>query len=552
MAKPKNMDIVTSPPVTSLHSYIGEILKSTNMDNARERMKNEWARYITFGSFPRFSPVQPIRLTQSGFYYSGTGDETICFSCGLKYRNWKEGDSPFDVHKKLSANCDFVNGSGDGNMPIRRSSDFVPSANSLTSREDKDEAVTQNNIRETVNSNNINKNKKIELFSAVDRTGNKEQSRNGMNAWNNDLRSNSSFTSKLSVQEKSKESEKHKSSLSEKPKGQPVMLQDNIKIADCLEKPKHPHYSVLTLRLESFRGWPSYLQQKPADLAAAGFYYVGVGDCVRCFFCGGGLRNWEEGDVPWDEHARWYPDCAFLKQCKEDDFVLKKLMGVNLRSDESLESKPRDNVKSEERSEDTACRLTLGSEAREMDPEDPLDSPAAQSILSMGYDTEMIRKAMQMLTSRNGHGTFSAIDLMEIIFELEENPAEDSDSSRCSSQVPTEATTQHKVTKPKELSVDKNEQSDNDSNLKHANFAEKEKNDPSPNSSISPEELESILEQNQELKDQATCKICMDREACMVFLPCCHMMACLQCASSLRKCPVCRQLIKGTVRAYIS
>ena len=25
----------------------------------------------------------------------------------------------------------------------------------------------------------------------------------------------------------------------------------------------------------------------------------GYGDYVRCFFCGGGLRNWEPGDDPW-------------------------------------------------------------------------------------------------------------------------------------------------------------------------------------------------------------------------------------------------------------
>ncbi|KAK3603524.1 hypothetical protein CHS0354_027940 [Potamilus streckersoni] len=545
MNKPENMDIVTSPSLTSLHSYIGEILKSSNMDNTRERMKNEWARYITFVSFPRSSRVQPIRLAQSGFYYSGTGDETICFSCGLKYKNWKEGDSPFDVHKKLSPSCDFVNGSGDGNVPIRsRRTDFVLNANSLTCFQDKDKAVTLcKNSTENVKSNNKHENEvQPKQLSAMDRTGIEEQPMNYVNACNTELRGSYGCTGK----------EKNKSSLSERPKGQPVMFQDNIKIAECLEKPKHPHYSVMTSRLESFRGWPSYLQQKPADLAAAGFYYVGVGDCVRCFFCGGGLRSWEEGDNPWEEHAQWYPDCVFLKQCKGDLFVLRQLNGINLRSDESLQIKPHDNVTLVEKCEDIPCLMTLGSEAREMDPGDPIDCPAAKSILAMGYNVEMVRYAVRILASKKGHDTFSAIDLMEIIFELEENPSEDSDSSRLTAQVPTEATVQHKVSKPKELSVDKNEQSGNDSLLNHNDHVEEKKNGQSTRNSLSAEELKSMLEQNQELKDQATCKICLDRDACIVFLPCCHMMSCPQCAPALRKCPVCRQLIKGTVRAYIS
>lgn len=40
--------------------------------------------------------------------------------------------------------------------------------------------------------------------------------------------------------------------------------------------------------------------------------FAGVGDSVRCYFCGGGLRNWEVGDIPLTEHARWYPNCGHL------------------------------------------------------------------------------------------------------------------------------------------------------------------------------------------------------------------------------------------------
>jgi hypothetical protein len=34
-------------------------------------------------------------------------------------------------------------------------------------------------------------------------------------------------------------------------------------------------------------------------MAMAGFLFAGYQDYTRCFFCGGGLRNWEAGDDPW-------------------------------------------------------------------------------------------------------------------------------------------------------------------------------------------------------------------------------------------------------------
>lgn len=44
---------------------------------------------------------------------------------------------------------------------------------------------------------------------------------------------------------------------------------------------------------------------------------------MRCFFCGGGLFNWEADDDPWIEHARWFPKCVYLRQSKGDEFIYK-------------------------------------------------------------------------------------------------------------------------------------------------------------------------------------------------------------------------------------
>lgn len=61
----------------------------------------------------------------------------------------------------------------------------------------------------------------------------------------------------------------------------------------------HPSYAILAVRFSSYTDWPTALTQTPRDLAQAGFFYVGNGDYTRCFFCGGGLRNWEAHEDPW-------------------------------------------------------------------------------------------------------------------------------------------------------------------------------------------------------------------------------------------------------------
>ena len=48
---------------------------------------------------------------------------------------------------------------------------------------------------------------------------------------------------------------------------------------------------------------------------------TGYADCVRCFFCGIGLKSWEEGDIPAEVHARWRPTCEYLRLVKGDEFV---------------------------------------------------------------------------------------------------------------------------------------------------------------------------------------------------------------------------------------
>ncbi|XP_067676823.1 baculoviral IAP repeat-containing protein 7-B-like [Haliotis asinina] len=44
--------------------------------------------------------VSALVLARQGFYATGDGDETRCFSCGIRHRHWRQGDRPADVGHK--------------------------------------------------------------------------------------------------------------------------------------------------------------------------------------------------------------------------------------------------------------------------------------------------------------------------------------------------------------------------------------------------------------------------------------------------------------------
>jgi len=50
-------------------------------------------------------------------------------------------------------------------------------------------------------------------------------------------------------------------------------------------------------------------------------YFLGIGDRVLCFQCGGGLKDWDPKDGPWVEHAKWFGSCPYLAMKKGKEFI---------------------------------------------------------------------------------------------------------------------------------------------------------------------------------------------------------------------------------------
>ena len=93
----------------------------------------------------------------------------------------------------------------------------------------------------------------------------------------------------------------------------------------CLH-PVNPHMRSSEARLQTFLDNCSIclahrIRATPQQIVDAGMYYLGERDRVKCWYCNGGLQNWERDDDPMEEHAKWFPLCEFVLQQKGPDYV---------------------------------------------------------------------------------------------------------------------------------------------------------------------------------------------------------------------------------------
>ena len=120
--------------------------------------------------------------------------------------------------------------------------------------------------------------------------------------------------------------------------------------------------------------------------------FSGTADCVRCFQCGGGMRNWEFGDEPWIEHARWFPTCAYVKHCKGSHFIdLCRFV-----DDSANQAAGKDTPGAFFNEEMTS---TNGPEDRI--PKKAPPTALIRSLQNMGFATTAIDNALRHLTQTN-------------------------------------------------------------------------------------------------------------------------------------------------------
>ncbi|XP_066227464.1 baculoviral IAP repeat-containing protein 3 [Saccopteryx leptura] len=596
--------------------FLSDLTKSTNMFDLKYDLSCELYRMSTYSAFPVGVPVSERSLARAGFYYTGVNDKVKCFCCGLMLDNWKHGDNPTEKHKRLYPSCSFVQKLNSGNILGATSQLNLPSSvtnpTHLLLPSSENSGYFSGSYSSFPSSPvNFEPNQDIYAFGRI-------PNRCLMKTENNRLLTFQmwplSFLSPTVMAKagfyyigpgdrvacfacggKLSNWEPDDDPLSEHLRHFPTCPFLESRPQDT------SRYSVSNLsmqtqaaRFKTFRNWPSRVPVHPMQLASAGFYYMGYNDDVKCFCCDGGLRCWEPGDDPWVEHAKWFPRCEYLIRIKGQEFInsvqasyphlLEQLLSTSdNQEDENAESPIICYGPGENHSEDAVM----------------MNTPVVKAALEMGFSRRLVKQTVQskILTSGENYKVISdlVLDLLnaedEIREEEKERATEEEESDDLSYiRKNRMALFQHltcvvpildslliaRVINEQEYDIIKQKTQTSlqareliDTIIVKGNFAATifrnslQEIDPTlykrlfvqrdikyiPTENVSDLPME---EQLRRLQEERTCKVCMDKEVSIVFIPCGHLVVCKECAPSLRKCPICRGTIKGTVRTFLS
>ncbi|CAH1799480.1 unnamed protein product [Owenia fusiformis] len=226
-----------------------------------------------------------------------------------------------------------------------------------------------------------------------------------------------------------------------------------------------------------------------------------------------------------------------------------------------------------------------------------LSRPQARAILDMGYDKKMVSYIIKKRLERNEPDFPNATEMLEAIFDVEEKinsgelnlddpdpepqdgatggpvegatggaatpgPSRVTPASKGAKEgkgpsgrleIPSQATLASGKA-PEPVTVDRTEPMDMGEETHGGNTEgdDKDKDDKDKDKDDDEEDVESLKAKVRESNEEKLCKICLERERRLVFLPCGHACSCAICAPGLRTCPMCREIIRGTVRIYFS
>nr|BDT61657.1 MAG: baculoviral IAP repeat-containing protein [Marsupenaeus japonicus endogenous nimavirus] len=289
-------------------------------------------------------------------------------------------------------------------------------------------------------------------------------------------------------------------------------------------------------RLESFKDWPECVGQEPQALAEAGFFYCGISDHVQCFHCRGIIRNWEKNDIPLHEHAKWFPNCDYLLLLKG-----KKII---------------DNIQDQLSSE-----VALHNSYDHLDIMMELD--IVKCVLALGYSTINAKSTLKKHIDETG---WPYLRIDPYICDMKQNDPEppsiirhlisetkdayilslrsriESLSSRSESPSTSVNNTSKRLENMK--TITSQETLLNVENMEIENMETFTSQETLSNT----KNLESSLEQ---MREDRICKVCMDNDERVVYLPCTHMAACTLCTLPLRTCPICRMEIEYIIKPTV-
>lgn len=223
-------------------------------------------RLKTFDTWP-VDWLDKRELAMSGMFYMGESDKTKCYFCEVEIGCWEREDQPVPEHLRWSPNCPLLRRRTTNNVPMN-----CEALERLLPPPSYDICGFNEHIEIRRNAFPEGTIPAVDIAPASPATASSSSNSGGS-------------------------------------------------LSSATIYPEYPEYAIETARLRTFAEWPRHMKQKPAQLAEAGFFYTGVGDRVKCFSCGGGLKDWDENDEPWEQHALWMNKCRYVKLIKGDSYV---------------------------------------------------------------------------------------------------------------------------------------------------------------------------------------------------------------------------------------
>ncbi|KAM9321017.1 baculoviral IAP repeat-containing protein 2 [Gastrophryne carolinensis] len=592
-------------------AFLANLLQSNSAINMiTYELSCELYRISTFSKFPANPPVSERSLAKAGFYYTGADDKVKCYSCGLMLDNWKKGDNPIEKHKRLYPSCSFIQNASSVNLGASLYSAFSPPS-SLSSQCSSSEESVINKVYMSLPHDSVTTRAVEDLShlrtSASDSMYTEEARLGTFTNWPLTFLSPTDLTKAgffyvgpgdkvacFACEGKLSNWEPNDNAMSEHRRHFP-----DCPFVSASAKPSlrssvsNVSMQTTSSRLKTFINWPARIPVTPKKLAEAGFYYVGRNDDVKCFCCDGGLRCWESGDDPWVEHAKWFPRCDYLLHIKGQDFV----RDIQDRYPHLLDQLLSNSDAQNEAKYPPIIRL---DKENTQDDEIYMNTVVVQNALTMGFNRRLVKETVQSKLLTTGENYKEIDDLVnDLVFAQKDQTEEERDrqteqssadeinvirKSRValSQRLPycialVEDLCSAKILTPAEKEAIKHKAAGaaqaqelieailNKGKIATENFKTSlEVHDPalyrelfieqSLRSQATSDEYSDLPmeEQLRRLQEERTCKICMDQEVSIVFIPCGHLAVCKDCAPSLRKCPICRGIIKGTVRTFLS
>ncbi|XP_031747014.1 uncharacterized protein LOC100492519 [Xenopus tropicalis] len=294
-------------------------------------MHSKFKRYLSFkdvfGMFYRLRfTSRENKLAKAGFYYVGPRDRVRCFSCGGQLEMWEEWDFPLTRHQQTFPECPYLQelkakgewkdyhyepGLGSNILmekPLGDLSDERRRLETFRGHSNYFPYYRQLIMMAQAGFCYVGPGDLVKCFICGGELGQWE-------SWDVPLtRHQHSFPGCLYVQKLAAEG----AGIQNQKQGHTGFSKEKCLTTEppnILGKKSHDDMSNVYSRAETYRGHHKHFPyMKEWDLAQAGFYYVGPGDLVKCFICGGELDKWESWDKPLTRHQHSFPDCAYVQE----------------------------------------------------------------------------------------------------------------------------------------------------------------------------------------------------------------------------------------------